>query len=295
MSEDRAIRRRYAPGGLGRRVARTRFSNTTGRVQTKADSTMRVFAQVARPGLRPFIDRFLVVESFGLRRDAHLPDIRPVAAFSFRGECRLDGGRRVPAAAFTGLHGTLRAHEHAGGHAVLLATFTPAGAAAFLRPSQEAFSGTTTDLAGLLGRPEELDRLHERLAASPNHGRRIALLEDFLLGRLRLAAPDPLVTAAVNWLEAESGHKRIDELTRYIGLSQSALERRFRRVVGVSPKAFASLVRLRRAVRLRNAGADFAAVAHGAGYFDQAHFINAFRRVAGCTPAAFFPRATANE
>ena len=41
--------------------------------------------------------------------------------------------------------------------------------------------------------------------------------------------------------------------------------------------------------------ADFAAVAHGAGYFDQAHFINAFRRVAGCTPAAFFPRATANE
>jgi hypothetical protein len=116
----------------------------------------------------------------------------------------------VPAAAFTGLHGTLRAHEHAGGHAVLLATFTPAGAAAFLRPSQESFSGTTTDLTGLLGRPEELDRLHERLAASPNHGRRIALLEDFLLGRLRLAAPDPLVTAAVSWLfRSGAFHQRV--------------------------------------------------------------------------------------
>jgi len=34
------------------------------------------------------------------------------------------------------------------------------------------------------------------------------------------------------------------------------------------------LVRLRRAVRLRAAGADFAAVALAAGYCDQAHFIN---------------------
>jgi AraC-like DNA-binding protein len=74
-------------------------------------------------------------------------------------------------------------------------------------------------------------------------------------------------------------------------LSQSALERRFRKVVGLSPKKFAALVRLRHAVRLRAGGADFTAVAHGAGYFDQAHFINDFRRVTGSAPDAFFRQA----
>jgi hypothetical protein len=45
----------------------------------------------------------------------------------------------------------LRVHEHCHEHAVLLATFTPVGATAFLRPSLEEFSGTATDLAGVLG------------------------------------------------------------------------------------------------------------------------------------------------
>lgn len=255
---------------------------------------MQVFEQAPGLALRPFIRRFLVVEFPSLHRDAHLPDTSPVAAFSFRGGCRIDGDRWAPLAAFTGLRDTLRAHEHCHEHAVLLATFTPVGAAAFLRPSLEEFSGTTTDLAGILGRPEELDRLNKQLAGAQNHGRRIKLLEDFLLGRVRVSAPDPLLVAAVAWLDQGTRAKRIGDLTRYIGLSQSALERRFRRVVGVSPKKFASLVRLRRAVRLRATGADFTAVAYAAGYFDQSHFINDFRRATGSAPDAFFRQAPAD-
>lgn len=263
-------------------------------VQANARSRMQVFEQTPRPALRPFIRRFLVVEFPFLHRDTHLPDTSPVAAFTFRGGCRIDAGRWVPPAAFTGLRGTLRAHEHCHEHAVLLTAFTPVGAAAFLRPSLEEFSGTTTDLAGILGRPEELDQLHEQLAEAQNHARRIKRLEDFLLARGRVAAPDPLVAAAVTWLEQGTGANRIDDLTRHIGLSQSALERRFRRVVGVAPKKFASIVRLRRAVRLRATGADFTAVAHAAGYFDQSHFINDFRRATGSAPDAFFRQTPPN-
>jgi AraC-like DNA-binding protein len=273
-------------------AARSIPALTNERVQAR--STAQVIEQAPRPALRPFIQRFLVVEFPAFHRDTHLPDTSPVAAFSFRGGCRIDGGRWAPLAAFTGLRETLRAHEHCHEHAVLLATFTPVGAAAFLRPSLEEFSGTTTDLAGVLGRPGELARLHEQLAEAQNHGRRLELLEDFLLARVRVSAPDPLVAAAVTWFEQGTGAKRIDDLTRYIGLSQSALERRFRKVVGLSPKKFASLVRLRHAVRLRTTGADLTAVAHGAGYFDQSHFINDFRRATGSAPDAFFRQAPAD-
>jgi transcriptional regulator GlxA family with amidase domain len=167
------------------------------------------------------------------------------------------------------------------------------GAAAFLRPPLEEFAGSTINLAGVLGRPEELDRLHEQLAGAPHHRRRIKLLENFLRTHIRVSAPDPLVTAAVDWLERDTEAKRIAELTRYIGLSQSALERRFRRTLGISPKRFASIVRLRRAVRLRAGGADLTTISQAAGYFDQAHFIHDFRRATGRPPETFFRQVPA--
>lgn len=249
---------------------------------------MQWFQQAPCPALRPFVRRFMVVEFAADHADTHLPDTGSVAAFTFRGRCRIDGGRWVPQAAFTGLRDTLRAHDHHAGHSVLLAAFTPVGAAAFLRPSQEAFSGATTDLSELLDRADELERLHEQLASASDHRQRVAQLQHFLLARLRESAPDPLMAAAVSWLEHRPAGHRIDALTRHIGLSQSALERRFRRVVGVTPKKFASMLRLQHAVRLQATGLDLTEVALAAGYYDQAHFNHDFRRATGSAPAAFF-------
>jgi AraC-like DNA-binding protein len=250
-------------------------------------SSVQVFKQAPIPALQPFIKHFLVVEFASPENDVHLPEVCPVAAFSFRGECRIDGDERAPMAAFSGPRETLRAHEHRDGHAVLLATFTPVGASALLRPPLEEFAGTTTDLRNILGRSRELDFLREQLIEARNHMQRVKLLEGFLHTRLRFAEPDPLVAAAIAWLEGEAPIKRIADLAQHIGLSQSALERRFRRVVGLSPKKFSSVMRLRRAVRMRQAGADLASVAHAAGYFDQSHFINDFRRAIGSAPNAF--------
>lgn len=248
---------------------------------------MRVHVQTPSPALRPFVKHFLVVEFPADGHDSHLPDTGPVAAFTFRGRCRLDGDQWVPAAAFTGLHETLRRHEHVDRHAVVLAVFEPMGAAAFLREALEDFSGTTTDLAGVLAHAGLLDELLGRIQSAPNHGRRVRHLEDFLLARLRDAAPDPLVAAAVNRLALQPGAIRIDALTRHIGLSQSALERRFRRTVGLTPKKFGAVVRFRHAVQLLARGDDLSSVALAAGYFDQSHFINDFRRATGRAPTEY--------
>jgi hypothetical protein len=71
-------------------------------VEANARTTAHVFEQVARPVLQPFIQRFLVVEFPSRHQDAHLPDVRPVAAFSFRGRVHIDGHGWAPHAAFTG-------------------------------------------------------------------------------------------------------------------------------------------------------------------------------------------------
>lgn len=260
-------------------------------MSTAPRSLLRTYQQTPCPALTPIVRRFLVIQFPLLYRDAHLPETNALAAFSFRGACQIDGTQLAPLAAFTGPREVLRTHEHRQGHAVLLAMFTPVGARAFLRSPIDEVAGLTVNLADLIGRPDELRRLSERLSTAENHRRRIALAEEFLLASIRGSTPDPLLSAAVAWLERGATRKRIDDLARYLGISQSALERRFRRIIGVSPKKFASLARLRRAAQLQATGADLTTVAHEAGYFDQSHFIKEFRRATGSAPSAFFRRS----
>ncbi|WP_224362407.1 AraC family transcriptional regulator [Hyalangium versicolor] len=248
----------------------------------------QVLVQTPCEALRPFVKRFLIVESTAAHSDAHLPAPGLVAAFRFRGDCRLYDSAPAPRAAITGLWDTLRTHEHSGDHAVFIVAFTPTGAAALLRPPLEEFANATEDLEAVLGRSAGLDRLQEELAGAANHGQRIRFVEEFLLAQVSGAQPDPLVDSAVELIERTQAMMRIEELVRRIGLSQSALERRFRRQVGASPRKFASLVRLQNVLRLREAGADLTTIAHAAGYCDQPHFIRDFKRFAGLAPGPFF-------
>jgi AraC-like DNA-binding protein len=174
-----------------------------------------------------------------------------------------------------------------------LVQFTAVGAAAFLHRPLDEFFNSTVALDEAMGRSGMGHCLHEQLASARNHAVRIRLLEGFLLAHVADARPDPLVSAAVSWIERASPAGRIDVLARHIGLSQSALERRFRRVVGTTPRKFASIVRLQQVLHLRKAGHDLTSIAHIAGYFDQSHFIHDFRRLTGAAPEAYFAQTAA--
>lgn len=251
----------------------------------------KIFAQAPCAALRPFVRRLMVVEHSSQCDDLHLPGTGAVAAFNVRGECILDGKSRVPSAGFTGLWDGPRRHEHRDGNTVVLVHFTPVGAACLVTEPLEEFANGTASLRSLAGESGDIERVEEQLNEAPNHARRVALLEAFLLARAARSEPDPLVAAAVEWIECAPLETRIAALTKHIGLSQSALERRFRRAVGVTPRKFASLVRLQRVLRLHEPGMRLTRLAASAGYFDQSHFIHEFRRFSGVTPSAYFSTA----
>jgi len=254
---------------------------------------VKVFVQAPSEALRPFIKRFLVIEFPYAHTDSHLPDTGLVAAIRYKGDLALDGGIEAPRAAITGLWDTRRSHEHGRDSAVVLAAFTATGAAAFLRHPLDEFFNATVAMDGLLGSATDLNRLHEQLAETSRHGHRIQLIENFLIARAPDTCPDPFVSAAVSWIEEARAMPRIEELARRVGLSQSALERRFRRVVGASPKKFASIMRLRHVLNLGSKGADLTSIAHAAGYYDQSHFIKDFKRFSGIAPESYFQQLRA--
>jgi AraC-like DNA-binding protein len=84
------------------------------------------------------------------------------------------------------------------------------------------------------------------------------------------------------------GNIRITELAKQLHISQSPLEKRFRQAVGASPKKFASVVRLKNAIKEYSPQNSLTDLGYEAGFYDQAHFIKEFKSFTGETPEIFF-------
>ena len=103
---------------------------------------------------------------------------------------------------------------------------------------------------------------------------------------------DPLVNTACILVESianDPGILRVRDLVSRSGLSNRTLQRVFRRYVGASASWVIKRYRLYEALQqLTDAGReDLATLAQQLGYFDQAHFINDFRRFVGRSPTAY--------
>ena len=127
--------------------------------------------------------------------------------------------------------------------------------------------------------------LEERLAAAASSAARIALVEDFLLARLRAHRKSP-VEPLVRAVQRRGGDIRVAELCAELGTTERTLERRFHDAVGMAPKSFIRLTRfLHACTRLRRGGwTSLTRLAHDCGYYDQAHFIADVRAFSGMTP-----------
>ena len=238
------------------------------------------------PPLQPFIERFLVVEYLSGHATTLLPGSGAVAAFRFRGNALINGIRAANTM-LTGIWDTSRTLVHNGSCSNVLAMFTPAGAASFFREPAHQFFNTVHPLEFQVRR-SHLDLVEEQVAEASHHRQRIHVIEQFLLQRLRPGSTDPLISATIARIRALHGSLRIANLAQFTGLSQSALERRFRRHVGISPKKFAAITRLRHVVQLHRDGHSLTEIAYRAGYADQSHLIKDFKNFAGQAPQTFF-------
>jgi AraC-like DNA-binding protein len=233
------------------------------------------------PAPKPF-----VVVSLDERRDSHLPGPLYVVAFTYAGHCALADGTRLPAVSMCGLHDHLRHHVHSADHAAVILPLRPDQAYALLRQPLDLLRNRTLGLSDLLPNPVDWSPLLARLAAASGLPERLPLAREALAPWMANAPPDPLISQALDLLLQAGGQYRVDDLAQQLGLSQSALERRFRQRVGMTPRRYASLIRLSHAARLREAGHDLTSVAHASGYFDQSHLVRDLRRTTGVPPSA---------
>jgi AraC-like DNA-binding protein len=143
------------------------------------------------------------------------------------------------------------------------------------------------DLPSVLGK--ETTHLVEAVAAARNWPDAFGELRAALVGRMaRGPRPAPAVAWVWQQLRATRGSARIDELVRQTGVSHRHLAARFREQVGMTPKAFARVLRFEHSLTLlRRGGPSLASVAAAAGYYDQSHLNRDFRAMAASSPRTF--------
>jgi AraC-like DNA-binding protein len=135
----------------------------------------------------------------------------------------------------------------------------------------------------------------EQIANTPRWGDRLRLLEQVVLRRVASRPSiDPMVSKALQFVEATQGRISVDGLLARLDVGARHLERKFRQHVGLAPKKLCQIAQIRHALELvrRQSGPNWSRIAVDCGFYDQAHFIRHFKAVTGITPKAYLAEVT---
>jgi len=255
---------------------------------------MTMETHIPSPALQPYIKAFHIIESQGLPLENRvLPDTSLALAFRVGGQVANGHGHQqtvIPEASLAGLRQSARLISYQPHSGTIVALLREGTAAAFFHEPLHEMKSLTLGLDSFFA-PSEIARVQDQLFEARNHHMRLAILERFLLAKLRPHEPDPAAVHAVTAICHAKGRLSMAELANGVCLSQDAFEKRFRQAVGISPKPFADIVRLKTLIGAYRPDRSIQRLALEGGYFDQAHFNRAFKRFTGQAPRLFFSQS----
>lgn len=240
--------------------------------------------------LRPFVKTYMVLESVDGMVNRVLPDTSIVMAFIFNGKVSIENNgeaKALQSSMLTGIRKSARLINYSKNTAALLVIFNDAGAAAFVREPLHELYSDSFPLYNFVGR-QSLQDVEGQLCEVENNEKRIAIVEGFLIEMLREIPAETILKEAVKRIQFARGAVRIKDVIKDLPMSVDVFEKKFRHVVGVGPKQFAGIVRLRNIIDNYTPDSSLTSAAYDGGYFDQSHFIRDFKAFTGLSPKEFF-------
>ncbi len=94
-----------------------------------------------------------------------------------------------------------------------------------------------------------------------------------------------IIKDAVDTIELRQGYIQLRELADRLNLSDRALRDHFHKHIGCAPKEFIQLVQLKQSIlQMSQTENTLTEITYDSHFFDQAHFINAFKKITGRSP-----------
>lgn len=247
------------------------------------------------PDLAHVVKHFLLLESAcpEHRRHCFFPDGNSGLAFHFGTPFQQENaGQTTITQPGSFIYGQVKKFRHLTSHGqigMLIAVFQPYGAHALLNIPAHELADAVVDIREIW--PAKARYLEEGIAAAGDHISRIHIVETFLrkeMGRQQLQ--HTAIQQGIHYIYRHHGNIAITDISQYLDINPRTLERLFREQVGIPPKQFTNIVRLQHGLKLlrdKPAVDNITGIAYECGYFDQSHFIHAFRNMAGITPRQY--------
>jgi AraC-like DNA-binding protein len=168
------------------------------------------------------------------------------------------------------------------------AHFMPGGAFVVLGLPGAELTDRHVDVAAIWG-DSAARSLREQLVSAPTDAARFARLERALTARLRGASLHPAVLLALERFTVGGSGASVQDVVREAGLSHRRFLTVFRTAVGLAPKQYCRIRRVRylHGLAQRTGRIDWAQLAQECGFFDQSHLAAEFNGLVGVTPTAY--------
>lgn len=137
--------------------------------------------------------------------------------------------------------------------------------------------------------PDQFDavELERQLLTANSTEERVFLLNHFLINQLKLTNKrDELIELALDLIRENIVSITVQDLVAALHISERQLQKRFARVVGISPQLFIRVRRINEALRLMHSGRyeRLSDVAYALNYYDQSHFIRDMKSFSWVSP-----------
>lgn len=218
-----------------------------------------------------------------------LPSSGLVIGFQYKGQLASiynNSVHNLTSTGITGISDSYKIFKNSADIGSVLVYFTEIGFTHFAScPANELFN-LSLSLDHVFEK-SKVTEVEEKLYFASTDKLRIQIVEQFLVSQLQDVETDKLIVEAIKLIYRSKGTIRIKELHERLFISQSPLEKRFRKVVGTTAKKFASIVRFNTVLDGLNATKSLTEICYENNFFDQAHFIKAFKKFTGDTPENF--------
>jgi AraC-like DNA-binding protein len=239
--------------------------------------------------LKSYIKYFVITENSEEKTYKVFPSTGLVIGFQYKGQLSIikeNTSTSLATAGITGISDTFKIFKNSPNIGTILVFFTEIGITHFANCLANELFNQSISLENIFDKAK-ISEIEEKIAASSSDSDRIKIVEQFLLSEHKERESDKLIIEGVKLIYQSNGAIRIKELIGKLFISQSPFEKRFRKVVGTSPKKFASIVRFNSVLNNLDTNKPLIEICYENNFFDQAHFIHDFKKYTGENPENF--------
>lgn len=197
---------------------------------------------------------------------------------------------KMPNVVLTGLYKNRSYLKYSGVIRLVGVVFQPGSAQLFVNDTLENFKECTCDASAIFG--NNINSVMQKLQEKENDEAMHLLLENYLIdifNKNNSSNFNSAVAIATKQIEDLEGNIEIFDIYKKLGVSERSFRRNFTQNVGMSPKQYSLLIRVKSFSKRYELKDSFSLeVMYDLGYNDRSHFNKEFKKIVGHTPSNYF-------